>query len=217
MKKILGVAIFKLLLGIFILPASSGFTFVVNNETITITGLETVEGTTEIVIPGRIDGIPVTAIGDNAFQRNQLTNVTIPDSVITIGNGAFSNNPLASVTIGNGVITIGDNAFFGNQLSSITIGSSVTTIGRSAFANDPSRFNMRLASITIPDNVTTIGRGAFIANGLTSITIGPNVTIADAAFLADRSDGFARAYNTGGRQAGTYTRPNTGSGFWTRR
>jgi hypothetical protein len=55
-------------------------------------------------------GNSVTSIGDDAFSHNQLTSVIIPNSVTSIGKSAFTNNQLASVTIGAGV-TLDDEAF----------------------------------------------------------------------------------------------------------
>jgi hypothetical protein len=52
-----------------------------------------------VVIPARIQGLPVTAIGDVAFADNKLTSVTIPNSVTTIDGWAFDENPLVSITI----------------------------------------------------------------------------------------------------------------------
>ncbi|MDA0347184.1 MAG: leucine-rich repeat protein [Verrucomicrobia bacterium] len=49
-----------------------------------------------IVIPESINGYPVSAIGDFAFDNCRLTLLTIPDSVITIGEGAFRNSRLSS-------------------------------------------------------------------------------------------------------------------------
>jgi len=44
----------------------------------------------ELSIPDQIDDLPVTSIGDFAFSScDDLTSVTIPDSVATIGNSAF--------------------------------------------------------------------------------------------------------------------------------
>jgi len=71
--------------------------------------------------------------------------------------------------------------------------------------------NNRLTSVVIPDSVTHIYRNAFINNRLTSVTIGANVTV-DSAF----GSGFEKAYNDGGRQAGTYTKPDIFSAGWTR-
>ncbi len=137
---------------------------------------------TSAVIPGTINGIPVTTIGDEAFYRcKSLTSVTIGDSVTTIGDFAFSScYALKSITIGDGVTTIGNSAFaYCSGLTSITIPDGVTTIGDSAFSG-----LYDLTSITIPDSVTTIGYGAFThCDTLTSITIPDSVTsIGDFAF-----------------------------------
>ena len=75
----------------------------------------------------------MTSIGGGAFSRNQLTTVTIPNSVTSIGKVAFYRNQLTNVTIGNGVTSIGEEAFSGNQLTNVTIGNGVTSIGKNAF------------------------------------------------------------------------------------
>ena len=53
-----------------------------------ITGME---GNFSVLdIPSSIDGYPVTAISESAFQqKTALKSVTIPDSVTTIGSSAF--------------------------------------------------------------------------------------------------------------------------------
>ncbi|GHV12159.1 hypothetical protein FACS189491_04630 [Spirochaetia bacterium] len=84
----------------------------------------------DVVIPGQINGIPVTSIGEDAFKMNQLTSVTIPNSVTSIGGGAFYDNQLTSVTIPNSVTSIGVSAFYRNQLTSVTIPDNL------AIAND---------------------------------------------------------------------------------
>ena len=52
-------------------------------------------------IPTEIDGLPVTAIVDGAFSNcDDLTNITIPDSLTSIGDGAFSRcDSLTNITI----------------------------------------------------------------------------------------------------------------------
>ena len=45
-----------------------------------------------IIIPDNFDGVAVTSIGEDAFQNNQLTQVSIPSSVTSIGKNAFSDN-----------------------------------------------------------------------------------------------------------------------------
>jgi len=56
-------------------------------------------------IPPVIRGLPVTHIGDSAFNSyTDLTSVTIPDSVTSFGDYAFSNCPaFTSVTIQGGM------------------------------------------------------------------------------------------------------------------
>jgi hypothetical protein len=131
----------------------------------------------DITIPSRINNLPVTDIGPSAFSHDQLTGVTIPDSVTSIGGSAFSDNQLTSVTIPNSITSIEDYAFSRNQLTSVTIPNSVTSIGDYAFSGN------QLTSVTIPNSVRTIGRGAFSSNQLTSVTIPDSVTsIDDYAF-----------------------------------
>ena len=65
------------------------FTYTTGNGSITITGYTGTAITVEI--PGRINGLPVTSIGNTAFQScTNLTSVTIPRSVTNIDRGAFS-------------------------------------------------------------------------------------------------------------------------------
>ena len=54
-------------------------------------------------------------------------------------------------------------------------------------------------------------------NRLISITIGANLTLNNGTFLFDELDmgDFESVYNDGGKEAGTYTRPNTTS-VWTK-
>ena len=52
-----------------------------------------------LIIPSKINGKSVTIIGEDAFENNALTSVTIPNSVTSIGQYAFAENALTSVTI----------------------------------------------------------------------------------------------------------------------
>jgi len=132
-----------------------------------------------MAIPSTLGGYPVTAIGDRMISnstglgsmgRASVTNLTIPNGVITIGEYAFDGlNGLTSLTIPDSVTTIGDNAFRGCLLlTSVTIGNGVTTIGNSAFSGC-----RELTSVTIPLSVTTIGYAVFTMNSQPL----PNLTI----------------------------------------
>ena len=113
-----------------------GLLFTINADavTITITGYTGDGGA--VVIPGAINGRPVTAVGAQTFQANQgLTSVTIPEGVTSIGASAFAGcSALTSVIIAEGVTSIGNSAFNAcSALTSVIIPASVTSIGDMAF------------------------------------------------------------------------------------
>lgn len=107
------------------------FTYTTNDGTITITGYY---GSAVAVIPGTINGLPVTRIGDSAFANSSVISVGIPNSVTNIGNSAFQSSQLGSIAIPDGVGTIGNSAFASCfYLTSATISGTVGKIGRQAF------------------------------------------------------------------------------------
>jgi len=157
----------------------SQFTCVTNNDAITITGYTGSGGA--VIIPNIIENLPVTCIGNNAFQNDSLTNVTIPEGVTTIGDDAFAGcNSLTSATIPNTVISLGALAFYNcYDLTNVAIPGDVTNIGPLAFS-----FCTSLTQITVPCGVTSIQQNTFASCfSLTSVTIPNSVTIiGDGAF-----------------------------------
>ena len=116
------------------------------------------QSVTEVEIPSKIKGLPVTIIEEAFYGCENLTSITIPESVTSIGDLAFFYcKNLISITIPDGVTSIGVNAFgYCTSLTSITIPNSVTSIGNYAL-----EYCTSLTSITIPDSVASIGNGAF--------------------------------------------------------
>jgi hypothetical protein len=161
-------------------PVEAYLNFTTNNGTITIMGYRTGLGGA-VAIPATINGLVVASIGGDAFAGySSLTNVTIPNGVISIGEGAFAHTGLTSVTIPDSVTSIGDNAFGACcNLTNITVPSSVFSIGTNAFWNCTS-----LTRLTIGNSVTNIGDTAFEGCfNLTGVTIGSSVTsIGENAF-----------------------------------
>jgi hypothetical protein len=130
---------------------------------------------TNIEIGSMVKGLPVTEIGKDAFKSNEnLTNITIPNSVKTIGESAFGGcQGLKNIVIPDSTVSIGTKAFWCcYKLENATLGKGVAHIGNSAFY----RCNV-LKSVNIPDGVTHIDHSAFAYCGsLTSITIPNSVT-----------------------------------------
>jgi hypothetical protein len=117
MRKLTRLVRFRLavLTLVLALPAAvtAQYTYTTNNGTITITGYTGPAGA--VTIPGTIDGLPVTGIGDEAFAFLwNLTNVTMGNSVSSIGDYAFAVcNDLTTITIPDGITSIGEEAFLG--------------------------------------------------------------------------------------------------------
>jgi len=152
-------------------------------------------------IPSTYNGLPVTSIGDFAFQFcSSLTSVTIPNSVTSIGNYAFEScSSLTSVTIPDSVTSIGNYAFGScSSLTSITIPDSVTSIGNGTF-----QYCSSLTSVTIPDGVTSIGYQAFDGSGISFLEDTNSIK-----YLISASGNTAYLIN-GSSASGNVVLPNT--------
>lgn len=134
-----------------------------------------------IEIPAKINGLPVTEIGDNAFLTCQsITGVTIPDSVEYIGDSAFMFcSALTSVKMSDRIRSIGENAFGMTSITTIDLPESLTSIGDGAFMYS------KLESVNVPDSVTDLGRWVFTeCLGLKSVTLPDSIkSIRDSMFM----------------------------------
>ena len=167
------------------LPSEGDYNYDTNPDgtSVTITGYTGPGGA--VTIPGTLGGLPVTAIGNDAFyNESSLTSVTIPESVTSIRN----------------------NAFMGcRSLTSVAIPESVTSIGDGALRNCSS-----LTGVTIPENVTAIGEWAFAGcSRLTAI----EVAVTNNDFRSRDGILFNKAQTTliqcpGGKK-GSYTIPES--------
>lgn len=173
-----------------------------NDGNITITGFKS--KAKSLTIPAEIDGKPVTAIGEAAFQENTtLEKIVIPEGVESIGDMAFYDcENLSDITIPSTVQDFGmmafiESAWLNNKVAdnhyvvvndvlvsanyvvgTATVPDGVKRIGSGAFAG------ALVFSVKIPDSVTQIDAGAFMfCMALYRITIPASVeSIGDAAF-----------------------------------
>lgn len=100
----------------------------------------------------------VTAIGEEAFAKQTITEVIIPKGVTDIGEGAFSEcEGLKEMVIPEGVTSIGKWAFsYCGSLEKVILPQSLVSIGNEAFLECGN-----LSGIKIPKNVAKIGRRVF--------------------------------------------------------
>ncbi|GAX04015.1 hypothetical protein IWT140_01649 [Secundilactobacillus pentosiphilus] len=137
-------------------------------------GLEDFDGLKSVTFA---DDSKITDIRESAFEGNQLTDITLPESLENIGPMAFKDNQLASIHLPESLETIEYAAFQNNQLTSITLPESLEIIGSNSFENN------QLANVILPENLKTIAAGTFQNNQLTSVTLPENLeTIESDAF-----------------------------------
>ncbi|MBC3887857.1 leucine-rich repeat protein [Acetobacterium paludosum] len=141
----------------------------------TITGMNGYASSIEI--PAVIDGVPITAIGDNAFDETGLTDLTVPNTVTSIGQSAFANcKYLTTIGLPTGLASLSEKMFKNcTSLTTITLPASVKSIGANAFYNC-----QKLTGIVIPEGVTAIPEGTFDSCwALASVTLPSHLTTID--------------------------------------
>ncbi|MDE5992670.1 MAG: leucine-rich repeat domain-containing protein, partial [Oscillospiraceae bacterium] len=129
-----------------------------------------------LTIPAQIEGLPVTAVGDDSFKGlDGLIRVYFPDTLKEIGSCAFMNSGAQDVRIPASVEKIGNNAFYnskyGNSLTSefVVLGNGILYA-----------YNGSSDEVTIPSNVKRIGEDAFTGHSeITTVTFTSDITSID--------------------------------------
>ncbi|MDR1898431.1 MAG: tetratricopeptide repeat protein [Treponema sp.] len=150
----------------------------------------------DIVIPQRINNLPVFAVQPGAFDGKGLESVEFPDSFAEVGIAAFANNNLVSIWLD--AVNIRERAFMNNNIGDVNLGPHVKKIGSLAF------YGNKITHILIGANVD-IGRAH---------TDGTTVDFSGAdfegeggyidAFGYENEDSFYAFYNYNGKKTGLY-------------
>ncbi|MBR6515000.1 MAG: leucine-rich repeat domain-containing protein [Clostridia bacterium] len=145
------------------------FEYEMDDGEITITAYIGVDR--KINIPKKINGRPVTIIGPRAFQKYDMTHISIPNTVREIHENAFDRctqlksiewsknleyigysafsycSSLKKLNLPDSLLTIQDDAFYSSGVSKVILPESLEFLGLNAFANCKN-----LDSLKIPDN-----------------------------------------------------------------
>lgn len=104
-------------------------TFTSNTPTTLQLESATLTKESHVDIPGEVNGVKVTAIGNRVFARNNLlSSVTIPEGIESIGEEAFLFCKISNVDLPTTLKRIGKYAFAATDIESIKIPASVTSI-----------------------------------------------------------------------------------------
>lgn len=185
---------------------------------------------TIVNIPSSMKGMPVTAIGENAFRYNDnIIKVSIPLGVVSIGNNAFHLcGSLREIHIPESVTSIGDQAFdYCKSLESVVIPDDVVSLSFKAFYGCSSLENVSLGSellsveelsfsgcsslmsITIPENVRYVDPSAFVScSSLLEILVDAGNSVfqsVDGILFADNNSVLLRCPQT---KSGEYVIPD---------
>lgn len=147
------------------------FDYLITNKEVTITSIN--KSLSELTIPSKIEGYPVTQIGASACKNGKLTKLSLPNTLLSIGESSFEDNYITEIDIPSSVKYIYDRAFnhgyhYGSP-QSITLREGLEYIGDEAFQE----LFWDIRSITIPSTVWYIGEMAFWDDRLDSIYFMP--------------------------------------------
>ena len=115
-----------------------------------------------LVLPEKIDGVSITALGEGLFKGNQnLKSITFPknSSYVTIGKECFRDcTSLEEIKFINGISNIEEGAFRGcTSITSVNLPTSVTKISKDTFRDCKKLKYANLQNAIL----TEIGEGAY--------------------------------------------------------
>lgn len=161
-------------------------TVLLDDGTLKIVGYKDAVNVEETVtLPQYIDGIPVTAVGEDAFESAKWTGVVIPEGYVSIDNFAFLYcYNLTSIALPDSLISIGNRTLSNINLYTITVGENNQAYcveDGVLFTKDKKALVRCVAGktgdYTVPETVTELWYGAFYECAqLTGITLPQGLT-----------------------------------------
>lgn len=173
--------------------ALDGLSFVLTNEGASYMLESYLGNQAKVTLPATYLGLPVTAIGEGAFAWSEVSEVVLPNSILSIGDNAFYQSALKSITVPASVTFIGTCAFNNDSMESMVVedGNAVYYSAQNCIietATSTLIAGCKTSVIPANGNVTVIGGGAFARIPLTSIAIPDAITTIMGNAFAECAD-----------------------------
>lgn len=158
------------------------FEYSVQGEEVTITGFK--GGMVSVKTPEIIDGLPVVAIADHAFENfggDTLGEITITENIRRIGESAFANASSLIIHVEAKPEYIGPRAFLNcEKLERIELGEGMTEVAFESFSGCTG-----LREVILSDSVEKIGENAFeLCSSLETVVAHESLKkVEDSAFV----------------------------------
>ena len=159
-----------------------------NTLTVTSDGVLTAYSgdASSFTIPEKVNGITVTAIGENAFENDGfISEVILPNTVTEIKNSAFKGCDNLKTIYSLNVTKVGDYAFDDCiMVKNMFLMSELQSIGKYSFADTGSKQNLVSGSTfrLSLEKLTEIPEGAFSNSALSELKLGRISSIGTNAF-----------------------------------
>lgn len=98
------------------------------------------------------EGHPISHISSYAFYQCNITNITLPDSIISIGDHSFACSKVESIVFGSQLVSLGNCSFNYSSIKFAYLSKTKLTnsVGESIF------YHSKLEEILLPDSLEII-------------------------------------------------------------
>lgn len=110
----------------------------------------------KLVIPSEYMGLPVTAVGNNAFNGNTtIKELIIKDGINTIGERAFSGTKITKLSLTPSITVLNYGAFSGCGITDLQFVEGLQRIETRAF------MNIKIEKLVLPKSITFLNEWSF--------------------------------------------------------